>query len=71
MFDSLREEASKEFEEEAKFQPGFGTPAGGPSRPGNLFGMTPFQRFIIAVMLMIAVCVIGAMALLVMGKIGI
>ena len=70
MFDSLREEASKEFEEEAKFQPGIGTPSNGAAKSGSLFGMTAIQRFVIAVMLMVAVCVIGAMALLVMGKIG-
>ncbi|MBI5351166.1 MAG: hypothetical protein HZB50_00855 [Chloroflexi bacterium] len=70
MFDNLREEASKEFEEEAKFQPGFGASSSEPARPSNLFGMTPFQRFVIAFMLMIAVAVIGVMFLLVMGKIG-
>lgn len=71
MFDNLREEASKGFEEEAKFQPGFGTSSSEPYRASKLFGMTPFQRFVIAFMLMIAVCVIGVMFLLVMGKIGI
>jgi hypothetical protein len=32
--------------------------------------MTPAQRFIIAAMLMLAVCSLGAMCLLLTGKIG-
>jgi len=32
--------------------------------------MTAIQRFIIAVMLMVAVCTLGAMCLLITGKIG-
>jgi hypothetical protein len=33
--------------------------------------MNPLQRFIIALMLMFAVCSLGAMCLLITGKIGI
>jgi hypothetical protein len=32
--------------------------------------MTPLQRFIVAVMLLIAVCALGSMALLITGRIG-
>jgi len=32
--------------------------------------MTPIQRFIIAVLMMVMVCVLGAMCLLITGKIG-
>jgi hypothetical protein len=71
MFDNLREEASKPFyEEEAKFQPALGTTSEEPASPSRFLGMSSMQRFVIAVMLMLAVCVIGSMALLVMGKIG-
>ena len=37
---------------------------------GKLLGMTAMQRFIIATMLMIAVCTLGTMCLLLTGKIG-
>lgn len=40
------------------------------SRSGKFLGMTSFQRFIIAVMLMIATCIMGVMCLLLAGKIG-
>ncbi len=70
MFDNLREEAaSKPFfdEEEARFQPAAGT---GSSGGGSRFlGMTPPQRFVIALMMMFSVCVIGALCLLVTEKI--
>ena len=71
MFDNLREEASKPFyEEEAQFQPAADTEADVPAASGRFLGMTPVQRFVMSFMLMIAVCVIGSMFLLVMGKIG-
>jgi ABC-type Na+ efflux pump permease subunit len=73
MFDNLREEASKPFyEEEAKFQPATDTESsifGAPSSR-RILGMTAVQRFVIAFMFFLAVCIIGAMALLVTGKIG-
>jgi hypothetical protein len=72
MFDNLREEASKPFyEEEAKFQPATGTESafGAPSSR-RILGMTAVQRFVIAFMFFLAVCIIGAMALFVTGKIG-
>ena len=72
MFDNLREEASKPFyEEEAKFQPAASTESafGAPSSR-RILGMTAVQRFVIAFMFFLAVCVIGAMALFVTGKIG-
>jgi hypothetical protein len=71
-FDNLREDASKPYyEESAQFQPTasadstLGTPS---SR--RILGMTGVQRFVIAFMLFLAVCLIGGMALLVTGKIG-
>jgi len=73
MFDNLREEASSGsfYEDEAKFQPAAGTAADSAPRSSvRLFGMTPVQRFFIAVLLMIAVCTLGTMCLLVTGRIG-
>lgn len=37
-------------------------------KPGQLFGMTAQQRFLIAVMLMIAVCTLGAMCMVITEK---
>ena len=76
MFDNLREDAASGpyYEEEAKFQPIaetedspsiFGAPS---SR--RILGMTGVQRFVIAFMFFLAVCLIGGMALFVTGKIG-
>jgi hypothetical protein len=72
MFDNLREDASKPFEEEkAQFQSAAGTQSsfGAPSSK-RILGMTAVQRFIITFMLFLAVCIIGSMALLITGKIG-
>jgi hypothetical protein len=71
MFDNLREDASKPFEEEAKFQSAAGTETTfGAPRSKRILGMTAVQRFVIAFMFMLAVCIVGAMALFVTGKIG-
>ena len=70
MFDNLRDDATSSYESEAKFQPAASTVTSAPPpRSKRILGMTSFQRFIVTFMLMIAVCVIGAMALLVTGKI--
>jgi hypothetical protein len=72
MFDNLREDAATfhDREEKAKFQPAVG--AGGTGRRSSRFlGMTSVQRFVISALLFFAVCVIGALCLLVMGRIGI
>jgi len=74
MFDNLREDAasSSYYEEEAKFQPAADTEASvfSTTNSKRILGMTGVQRFVISFMLFLAVCVIGAMALLVMDKIG-
>ncbi len=72
MFDNLREQANATpfYEEEAQSSElgGIGAPrrkaAGGP-----FLGMTAVQRFIVAIMLMIVVCVLGTVCLLVTGRI--
>lgn len=72
MLDNLREDAASSpfYEGEAKFQSAAGTAPVGRARSSRFLGMTAMQRFILAFMLMFAVCIIGAMALLVLGKIG-
>jgi hypothetical protein len=72
MFDNLREDATsgKYYEGEAKFQPAAGTESAfGAPNSRRILGMTGVQRFVIAFMFLLAVCIIGAMALLVTGKI--
>ena len=72
MFDNLRDDAASSFYEEDTQPPDEEAYVAIPKRKNNgkILGMTPIQRFIIAVMLMIAVCALGAMCLLLTGKIG-
>lgn len=74
MFDNLRNDAnSGSFYEDDKVQ---AKPAAGAIAPttrpksAKFLGMTAQQRFIIAVMMMIAVCVLGIMLLLITGRFG-
>jgi hypothetical protein len=77
MFDNLREDAVSgqfyEEEESAKFQPAAGTESffSPPSSSRRILGMTGMQRFVITVLIFMGVCLIGGMALLVLGRIGI
>lgn len=41
-----------------------------PRRSRKFLGMTPFQRFVISVMLMMVVCLLGTLFLLATGRIG-
>ena len=73
MFDNLRQQANDTpfYEEESKFQqPSRGNIPPPNKSSGKLLGMTATQRFIVAVMLLIAVCVLGSMCLLLTGRIG-
>jgi hypothetical protein len=71
MFDNLRDQAQSSpfYEEEAKFQPAAGT-AEAAARPSSarFLGLTAPQRLILSVMLMVAVCVLGTMAMLITGR---
>ena len=72
MFDNLREQANSTpfYEGEAQFQ-SVEEPNPAPFHTSSRFlGMTPQQRFIISLMLMMMVCLIGAMFLVVTGKFG-
>jgi len=73
MFDDLRNDAaSKSFgEEEAEYKPAavrdydYGRTT---SSSGRFLGMTSMQRFVLAFMLLLTVCVLGSLVLFVMGK---
>jgi len=72
MFDNLREQANSApfYEGEAQFQSAEEPAQAAAPSSGKLLGMTPVQRFILAVMLMLMVCLIGGMFLLISGKFG-
>ncbi len=76
MFDNLREDAESSpfYEEEGatRFQPASGTESffSPPASSRRILGMTGIQRFVITVMMFMAVCLVGGMALLVLGRIG-
>ena len=73
MFDNLRESDSdrKDFEEAMGFGPASTVRPVTPSRTTatGLLGTTPAQRFVLAILLLLAVCVLGTMCLLVTGRI--
>lgn len=71
MFDNLREDAHGfQDEQGTKYQTASSTVSGPISQRSSRFlGMTSIQRFVIAVLLMAAVCVLGLMCLFVTGKI--
>ena len=72
MFDNLRDSAESSFYEEEKNdlykEP---APKSAPPRRrsnGRFLGMTAQQRFFVSLMLMFIVCLIGTLAMLVLGK---
>jgi hypothetical protein len=74
MFDSLRDQASGDptlnAESTIDGDPGPELSPAYPPTGGRFRGMTAPQRLIIAVLLMLAVCILGTMCLLVTGRIG-
>jgi hypothetical protein len=67
MFDELRQQATEGELEEPESDEVESTYPG----QGNYFlGMTPQQRFLLAVMLVIWMCIMGAFCLLATGKVG-
>jgi hypothetical protein len=75
MFDNLRDDASPSyFDEEVTIPPEeyAASPPEAPKRKSSevFLGMTAMQRFIIAIMLLVAVCTLGSMCLLLTGRIG-
>jgi hypothetical protein len=65
MLDDLRKEADTSLFDEAVEE----TPTYSPPPSGHFLGMTPFQRFIIAVMLLAIVLLLSASCLLVTEKV--
>ena len=62
MLDDFRQQADEIPFEEEEYHP--------PDRPKKYFlGMTPFQRFVIATMLLVITCVLASFALLVTEKV--
>jgi len=75
MFDNLRDDAAPSFYEEdtilpEEYEKKLVSKATKRKSNGKFLGMTPMQRFIIAAMLLIAVCTLGSMCMLLTGKIG-
>ncbi|MFL7869120.1 MAG: hypothetical protein AB8I58_09845 [Anaerolineales bacterium] len=76
MFDNLRDDATPSFYEEEdtllpeEYEKEPVSKAPKRKASGKFLGMTSMQRFILAVMLLIAVCTLGSMCLLLTGKIG-
>jgi len=87
MFDNLRdfadeplyEDEPNDLYQEPESVDNASLPAAAPARQPKskkrkskyLLGMTPQQRFILSVMLMITVCMVGTLAMLVLGKMSI
>lgn len=69
MFDNLRDDSSSTFgdDNEAKYQPAAGY-ASGRASSKRFLGMTSLQRFVIAFLMMLMVCVLGSGVLVFLGK---
>lgn len=72
MLDDLRNEASKQYDEESQaiYKPAANTIAASGGRSRKILGMTSIQRFIIVVMLLMTTCALGFLCLFVTGRIG-
>lgn len=74
MFDNLRDSASSSpfYEDDIDPQSEKQAPAASasPIRPANtrFLGMTAMQRFILSLMLLFTVCVLGTLALFILGR---
>jgi len=70
MFDDLRKQADESEKEQPEEAPDVYEFKEKPrSASENFLGMTPVQRFILALMLLMMVCIISVLGLLVTGKI--
>jgi len=71
MFDNLRESASSSFYEEEQndlYKDPVANTASKRRKNARFLGMTAQQRFLISMMLMFTVCIIGTLAMFVLGK---
>jgi hypothetical protein len=64
MLDDLRQQASGLFDEQEP-----PAPPPPPRPPARLFGMTPFQTFLVALMLLVITCLLSASCLVVTGRV--
>jgi hypothetical protein len=74
MLDNLRDDDYSRpfFEDDTPLEQAAG-PAAAPvqsRRSTQFLGMTPFQRFVLSVMLMMVVCLLGSLLLLATGRVG-
>lgn len=71
MFDDLRNDAAKQYEEDvqADYQPA-SVSTTSMRRSKKFLGMTSMQRFVLVFLLMIATCIIGFLCLFAFGRIG-
>jgi hypothetical protein len=71
MFDNLRDSAESSFYEEDQndlYKESVAKAAVRRRNNGRFLGMTAQQRFLIAVMLLFTVCIMGTLAMFVLGK---
>ena len=71
MFDNLRDSAESSFYEEDQndlYKEPLAIPASRRRNNARFLGMTAQQRFLISLMLMFTVCILGTLAMLVLGK---
>ena len=72
MFDNLRDSAESSFYEEEPYdsynEPNKKAVAPRRQRSGKFLGMSAQQRFMISLMLMFTVCLVGTLAMFVLGK---
>jgi hypothetical protein len=64
MLDDLRQQASELFDQEEP-----PAPQAAPRPPTRLLGMTPFQAFIVALMLLVITCLLSSFCLLATGRV--
>lgn len=71
MLDDLRSSASSSFEEIEQEAPSVmpESPKRSGKKSAEFLGMTPFQRFIIALLLFMMTCLLGAFCLIAFGKV--
>jgi hypothetical protein len=70
MFDDLRAQANAvDFEDEKDVLEEIGFREDPPKRRGAFLGMTPPQRFIVSIMLLMMTCILGAFCLLIFDRV--
>jgi len=70
MLDDLREQISEtDFDTDVKDKYSYAEDKASRKKPNIFFGMTPVQRFVIAVLVFLMICVLGVSVLLVFEKI--